>query len=145
MKRKSMLSIDFSNFSAYAEKLDRLGADLKEVIGDAMEEAGDKVQQDTLAALDPSNLPHGGIYSSGETEASVIRDPKVKWSGSVGTLDLGFDKTKPGAGGWLITGTPKMRPDMALQRIYGEKKYEKDINKQIRDQLQREIDRRMGG
>lgn len=143
--RKSMISIDFSNFADYAEKLDLLGANLKSVFSKAMEEAAEKVQADTIAALEDAHLPAGGKYSQGDTKKSVIPDPKTTWEGSVGEIGLGFDKTKQGAGGFLITGTPKMRPDLALERIYGTKRYENQLKKQIEKALQKEIDRIMGG
>ena len=143
--RGKMLSIDFSAFSDYAEKLDKLGADLKKVVEDAMENAGQKVQQDVTEAMDSSNLPARGKYSQGETKASIIRDPKVVWHGSQGEMDLGFDKTKPGAGGFLITGTPKMKPDYKLEDIFSRKKYVNDIMKRIRTDLQDEIEQKMGG
>lgn len=143
--RKQMIYIDFSNFADYADQLDRLGANLKEVIARAMEEAAEKVQQDTIAALAKANLPAGGQYSQGETEDAVITDLRPKWEGSVGEVGLGFDKTRPGAGGFLITGTPKMRPDYALERIFGTRRYETEIKKTIEKALQREIDRIMGG
>lgn len=145
MARKQMISIDFKNFSDYAEKIDKLGANLKSVFSKAMEEAAEKVQQDTIAAIQPVNLPAKGRYSTGDTLNSVIRYPKTKWEGSVGEIPIGFDKTKPGAGGWLITGTPKMRPDYALEKIYGTKRYENELKKTIEKALQREIDKIMGG
>lgn len=140
-----MLSIDFSAFNEYAEKLDNLGADLQKVIGDAMETAGQKVQEDTESAMAAGNLPAGGKYSQGETMSSIIRDPKAEWQGSEGTINLGFDKTKAGAGGFLITGTPKMKPNYKLQDIYMRKTYVNKLLKQIRADLQDEIDKRMGG
>lgn len=144
-KRKSMISIDFSNFSDYAEKLDKLGRDLQNIFTDAMEQAAETVQYDTIDAMAKGNLPAGGKYSQGDTEASIIRDAKVVWRGSVGEIGLGFDKTRPGAGGFLITGTPKMQPNRALEDIYGRKKYENQLKKDIEEVLQDEIDRSMGG
>ena len=143
-RRKNMINIDFSVFADYAEKLDRLNANIKEVIGGAMEKAGREVQRDTRAALSDANLPAHGKYSRGNTEKSIV-EPKVDWSGSRGELPLGFDKSKPGAGGFLITGTPKMQPDRKLQDIYGSKSYEAKIRREIRKDLQAEIDKRMGG
>lgn len=143
--RKQMIYIDFSNFAEYAEKLDLLGANLKDVFSKAMQEAAEKVQQDTIAALSKANLPAGGQYSQGDTEDAVINDLRPKWEGNVGEVGLGFDKTKPGAGGFLITGTPKMRPDYALEQIFGTRRYETEIKKTIEKALQREINRIMGG
>ena len=143
--RKRMIDINFSAFSDYAEKLDNLGASLQSAFTKAMEQAAETIQEDTTEAMAKGNLPAGGKYSQGDTEAAIIHNPKVGWHGSVGEIDLGFDKTKPGAGGFLITGTPKMQPDRALEEIYGRKSYEKKLKKDIEEVLQDEIDRHMGG
>lgn len=143
--RNQMISLDFNIFAAYAEKLDNLGANLEKVFGEAMEEAAAEVQEDTIAALAKANLPAQGAYSNGDAEQAVLRDEKVRWSGSLGEINLGFDKTKPAPGGFLITGTPKMRPDMALAEIYGRKSYANKLKKKIEKNLQAEIDRIMGG
>ena len=143
-RRKNYISIDFSNFAEYAEKLDRLNADLKKIFGDAMEDAAKQVQEDTRKAVDNANLPAGGNYSDGETKASIIRDVTPKWSGSLGEVKLGFDKTKPGAGGFLITGTPKMAPDALLAEMYSGRKYQRQIQKNIEQSLQKELDK-LGG
>lgn len=145
LARGKMLAIDFSNFAGYAEKLDRLGADLEKVIGDAMERAAETVQKDTEEAMAKANLPAGGKYSGGDTANSIIKSPKVKWAGSYATIDLGFDKTKPGAGGFLITGTPRMKPNYKLEDIYSRRAYLAKIMTQIRKDLQKAIDERMGG
>lgn len=144
-RRKNYLNIDFSNFEQYAERLDKLNADLKKIFGDAMEQAAQTVQDDTRDALSKGNLPAGGKYSNGDTMDSVIADPKVKWSGTLGEVGLGFDKTVPGAGGFLITGTPKMQPDAALADIYNRKGYAKKITKQIEEDLQNALDELGGG
>lgn len=143
--RKNSLSIDFSNFAEYAERLDELNADLKEIFQDAMEQAAETVEWDIMDALADANLPALGKYSQGATEASVIRNAKVQWQGMLGEIPIGFDKTMPGAGGWLITGTPKMRPDYKLEDIFSRRSYEKKIMEQIEEHLQEEIDERLGG
>ena len=141
--RNKWFSIDFKQFEEYGEKLDKLGYDIQQTIGDTMEKAGRQVQDDVAAAVEHGNLPAHGKYSTGETAESVISDVSVQWSGMIGEMPLGFDKTKPGAGGFLITGTPKMQPDKALAKIFHSKKYKSDIVKAIREELQRLIDSRL--
>ena len=138
----NMLSIDYTNFSEYAERLENLGADLKEIFDKALLEAAEEVQDDTRTAMAAANLPAKGVYSRGNTEASIV-EPEVVWNGSIGEVNLGFDKEKPGAGGFLITGTPKMKPNTKLSEIYTSKKYETKINKKIKETLQDEIDKRL--
>lgn len=142
--RKSAFSIDFSVFEDFAEELDKLGANLKEVFTDVMEQEGETVAEDTKEAVKKAYLPAKGEYSTGDTENSIIMQPKVEWSGFLGEMGLGFDKTKPGAGGFLITGTPKMQPDHELEKIYSQKRYERNLTKDMMEYLQAEIDDRLG-
>ena len=145
MARGKGISIDYSNFADYAMRLEELEASLEDVFTRALETAAEQVQQDTIAAIAKANLPAGGKYSQGETKDSVLENVKAEKSGSVIEVKLGFDKTVYGAGGWLITGTPKMQPDKALTKIYGNKKYANDITKVIQEELQKEINEIMGG
>ena len=142
--RKSAISIDFGVFEDLAAQLEKLGANMQETFSEVMEKEGKKVADDTKAAMAKSNLPAGGKFSQGETEKTIIMNPKVEWSGSLGEMGLGFDKTQPGAGGFLITGTPKMKPDYALEKIYGQKRYESNMKKEMMQGLQKEIDKRLG-
>ena len=141
--RKSAISIDYGVFEDFAEKLEKLGADLKEVFTDVMEQEGETVAEDTKEAVQKAYLPAKGAYSTGETEKAIVSSPKVEWSGYVGEMGLGFDKSKPGAGGFLITGTPRMAPDHELEKIYGQKKYERKMTKDMADYLQAEIEDRL--
>lgn len=149
--RKKSLSMDFSAFADYAERIETLGGNLQKVFGDAMEKAGEIVEKDTLEGLENANLPAKGQYRGipSDTKESVIHGAKVEWRGSVAEIGLGFDKSKPGAGGWLITGTPKMQPDKVLNDIYSRKHtsraYEKRLKDQINADLKAEVERLMGG
>lgn len=143
--RKKFLYIDFSNFADYAERLETLGADLIDVFSKAMNKEAQKVQADTVRALADANLPAGGKYSQGDTKNAVIEDVNTIWHGYIGEVKLGFDKTMPGAGGFLITGTPRMQPDYELEAIYGNKEYEERLKNSIKKDLQEEIDSIMGG
>ena len=145
MAKKGLLSIEGNIFAEYAEKIDRLGGDLKKVFTDALEQAAEEIQDDTIDAVAKSNLPAQGKYSKGDTEDSIVRNAKVTWSGSVGEIPVGFDKTKPGAGGWLITGTPRMRPDHELQAIYKQQKYANHIKKGMKEIFEDEVERIMKG
>ncbi len=139
LARKKGFWIDYSAFEDYADALDQLGADLKDVFSAAMDKAAETVQQDTLAAIEKPKLPALGEYSHGETRDSVITGSTTEWQGSVGTVYLGFDKTQEGAGGFLITGTPKMAPAGDLEKIYNRKTYAKKIKAQIEESLQEEL------
>ena len=141
---KNKIGIDFNGFADYAEKIDRLGGDLKRIFSEAMEQVAETVQADTESALANGNLPAKGKYSEGITKESLV-EPRVNWSGYVIEMPLGFDFTRPGAGGWLITGTPRMQPDAALNKMYRGTSYFRQRQKEVEKIFQAEVQRLMGG
>lgn len=139
------IKLNAKGFEEYAEKLEKLGADLKPIFTDVLMQAAETITEDTVDAMNPHNLPRGGKYSHGNTEKSIIKNPQVAWTGTVGEVNVGFDFSKPEAGGYLITGTPRMKPNKALNKIYKSKKYMSDIRKDMIAIFEDEIARRMGG
>lgn len=143
--RKNKIQFDFDRLANVIEKLDKAGANLEKILTEVLEDAAKEIQADTIKALDKSYLPAAGKYSSGDTEEGVVTDPKVEKQGSILEIGVGFDKSKPGAGGWLITGTPKMAPDKLLVDIYTNKKYENNLMKTIEEKLSEELEKIIGG
>lgn len=129
-KRKD-LNMALSGLEELAERLQQVGGDLKKAMTEVLDDFADTIQTDTERAVQKQNLPAGGLYSQNDTKESIIHDPKVTWQGYTASIGVGFDKTKPGAGGWLITGTPRMKPDLELQKIYGG--WAKAQNRYIKD------------
>ena len=145
MARKQFISMDYGALTDLVERLRAVEADVEQVVADAMEKAAEKVQRDTVKALEDVHLPAKGAHhgKNRNTEASVVRDIKPTVTRQYVEVRLGFDKTKPGAGGFLITGTPKMNPDKALVKIYGSKQYQREITEEIRQELDKAIKERM--
>lgn len=131
MAKRNKFSIDWSQFEEYAVELEKYGQSVKGAFTDVMEQEAETVQQDTKDAVAKSHLPAQGRYSKGTTEQAIDLYPKAEWNGTLGSIGLGFDKTKPNAGTLLITGTPKMRPDRELEKIYVNKKYVNEMTKDI--------------
>ncbi len=134
---RNTLKLDTSGFVGMLRRLERLGGNVKKAVDEALGTAAEKIKEDTLKALDPQFLPAGGKYSKSpsKTKASVVTDTRVRWEGNTGWVPVGFDFAKPGAGGFLITGTPKMRPDPELHRMYRQKKYMQEIQEQMNDTI----------
>lgn len=130
---RNTLRLDTSGVERMLAELEAMGANVQQTVEEALTKAGAKISADTEAALAPGNFPARGVYSTGDTLASVIRDATVEWEGTVGSIPVGFDFSKPGAGGYLITGTPRMQPDKELNRMYKQKKYMAEIEKMISD------------
>lgn len=136
--QRKTLRLDTSEFEDLIQKMQDIGIQVEPVVEKALTKAGKKIEQDTLEALSDQYLPAQGKYhgSVRDTEESVIRDPQVAWEGTVAWIPVGFDFSKPGAGGYLISGTPKMQPDKELNRMYKGRKYMKEVHNLIQKVLE---------
>lgn len=144
MAKRNTLNIEMSGFNELVTKLEGLNGDVKKAVTDALGQAAETIEEDTKDALKKNNLPAKGIYSTGDTERAIV-NAKVEWSGTVASVGVGFDYSKSGAGGFLITGTPRMQPDRELQKIYKQKKYMKAIQAEMQEIVMDEIKKKMGG
>lgn len=133
------LKLDLKGFSELVTKLDGLVDDVRPVVSEALEKAAHKVETDTIAALAKAELPAHGKYSRGDTERSVVTGARAEWSGNQAEIGVGFDYDKPGAGGYLITGTPKMKPDKKLNAMYKGKKYMRDVESEMAEVITQAI------
>lgn len=145
MAKRNTLKLQLGGFEELITKLDSLGGDIKGVVEDALGQAGETIGYDTIEALAKENLPRKGKYSTGDTEKSVILNPPVEWEGQTAVIGVGFDYNKPGAGGLLISGTPRMKPDTKLKGMHRGKKYMTQIQDDMKDIVNDEIERRMSG
>lgn len=138
---KNQMTLDTSGLEAALSRLlATVGPErARQVVEENLEKVGERISNDTIEAVQAANLPAGGRYSSGDTEDAVIKKPRVTWDGGVAEIPVGFDFNKPGAGGWLITGTPKMRPDAALRKIYKGKRYMEDRKAELAEAVWDEI------
>lgn len=128
---RNTLKLDTSGMTILLKRLDEIGGDVEKTVTVALTKAGEKISKDTEAAMDKNNLPAKGKYSTGTTAKSIVKDAVVEWDGLVASIPVGFDFSLPGAGGFLITGTPKMQPNKVLNQMYKGKKYMADINSEL--------------
>lgn len=109
----------------FAGRLDELGGSdaLKRAVTAGMAQAKQEINKQVTSAMQTSNLPAGGKYSTGDTLKSLDKEMAATWNGNVASLPLGFDMAKSGIVSIvLMYGTPKMRPVPGLvDAIYGKK------------------------
>lgn len=127
------MKLDTSGMTALVRRLESVGGNVPRTVEKALSGALQRISRDTHEALLSTNLPAKGKFSKGATDESVIDAATVTWSGSVASIPIGFDFSKPGAGGFLITGTPKMKPDAKLHAMYKQKKYMAEIQNEMAD------------
>ena len=142
-KARNTFTLDTAPLEGLVQKILDLEGDAREAVESALEQAAETISDDTLDAVALENLPAKGVYSTGATEASVLRDQKARWTGTTAWIPVGFDFTMPGAGGYLISGTPKMQPVAQLRKMYKQKRYMADIQRDITDVLEDALIRAM--
>lgn len=142
MAKRNTLRLDISGFEELLVKLDSLNGDVKKAVTDALQEASETIKRDTEEALADRYLPAKGTYSSGRTKTTVA-EPDIQWSGSTAVAPVGFDYGLKGAGGFLISGTPRMQPNRKLEQIYARKKYMKKLQEQMQALVEERIRRKM--
>jgi hypothetical protein len=143
-KKRNTLRLDTSGFEELIVKLEGLEGDVKGAVTDALLQAAETVKDDTVDALSPQYMPRQGVYSSGQTKTTVV-DAEVKWSGTIAEAPVGFDYGEKGAGGFLISGTPRMQPNRQLEQIYTRKKYMKKLQQDMQAVVTDYIRRTMEG
>lgn len=142
---KNTLKMKLSGFEELITKLDKAHGNIQNTVTDALEHMGKTVGEDTDAALEDKNLPAKGKYSTGKTRKAVMKNPYVKWNGPVGSIKVGFDYARARAAGYLITGTPKMKPVRKLKTMYKGTKYTQQLRKTMEKTVEAEIARTLGG
>ena len=140
---KNKAKVKLEGFKEMITILDSLGGDLVGVAADALSQAGETIGWDTQEAAQNPNMQAEGKYSTGRTEQAVLTTPRVEVSGNLVEVGAGFDYTKDGAGGILITGTPRMKPNYELNKIFKGRRYMNNISKDIEAVVQDEIERRL--
>lgn len=140
---RNTLRLDTSGFDEMIRKLESIGGDVRGAVEKSLADASERISNDTLNALSAAHLPAHGTYSTGDTKDSVITDNRVWWDGTVAWVPVGFDFNEKGAGGFLISGTPRMSPDARLHQMYKGKAYMKGVQTQMSKTVLDYIVRRM--
>ena len=122
------LRLEFAGFEEMAERLDKLGGDLKKTTEKALIETHKLITPKVEEAF----RKHDVKYSH-ETMKSLKKDPKVEWNDSTAEIGVGFKISEGGFPSiFIMYGTPRMQPDKKVYNaIYGNKKKVKDLQEGI--------------
>lgn len=143
---KNTLNLKLNGLQQLLVKYAELDSDLKPITERALQTASDAITKEVIIGVQKPSLPSGGKYSSGETEASVIKNPKVQWAGNIAEVGLGFDYAKPGAGGYLIKGrySPTQMPAAShLNMVFTGKGYMNRVRMDMEKVVSKEISKIM--
>lgn len=122
------MRLEFTGFEEYAERLDKLGGDLKKTTEKALIETHKLLTPKVEEAF----RKHDVKYSH-DTMKSLKKDARVEWDGSVAAIGVGFKISEGGFPSiFIMYGTPRMQPDKKVYNsIYGNKKKVKELQERI--------------
>jgi hypothetical protein len=143
---KNRITLNMKAIEDYAEKLDKLGGDLKEVVEEALVKSNAFVAKNLLSATRKGNYPAGGKYSAGDTRHSITTSKHVEWEGTLAKIGVGFDFSVSGLKSiFLMYGTPKQPKVQAIyDAVYGSKT-QKEIAKIQQEVFTNAIKKKMEG
>lgn len=136
MAKKSKFAFNFKAMEDLAANIEAAGGDLQK--------AADSALKATHGLITPklgSNIKRHNV--TGETESSLEKSPRVEWLTPLkAQVNIGFDLED---GGWpsifLMWGTPKMAPDVALRDAAFSPKVKREVAKIQRQALEKVLQR----
>lgn len=110
------ISLEFAGFDEVLKKLQKLEADTKAIAEEALTKTHEIITKKAEQSVAKPNLPAGGRYSTGRTANSIEREPQITWTGTEGSVSVGFNIKKGGLPSiFMMYGTPRY---MKVQAVY---------------------------
>lgn len=115
-------SLDFHEMEAMLKRFEKIGANVKPPIENALIKSHDFVTENLHKHMKKEYLPAHGRYSHGDTEKSIVEDKTVYWIGDKAYIGVGFDISKNKTSIFLMYGTPRMQPNKKIyEDVWGRK------------------------
>ena len=136
-KKKNNVVLDTTALEELLAQVEDMGGSVEEAATQALSWAAKRIEYDMEQAVVKGKMPAGGKYWTGETERSIVRDTTVRKDGTTLWVPVGFDFDKPGAGGFLIVGTPWVEPVPELYYMFQRKKFMRDMQEGMWEMVER--------
>lgn len=136
--------MQFDGLTDVIHQLEQLEVDVRQTVTGALQEAGQLVTEQARAAIQPHRR-------TGKTEASLIENPPVEWTGTEASVNVGFDINNGGMpsiylmNGTKVFGTPRVKKDVKLYNAFYGAETQKKIEQIERDALNRAVEKAMQG
>lgn len=126
-------------FAGMLKKLDKLGGDVDKAIEQSLEASAEIVQKGVEKEMEKHRR-------TGHTESKILKNEKVKKSGTTTSIRVGFDLPEGLTSIFLMYGTPRIDPpDKKLYNaIYGTK-VKKEIREKQSEIISEAVKKRMEG
>ena len=92
------MKIIFDGFTDLADEIEKAGKNLKPAVDEALTETQRIIQRATTQAASVYAQKGGGRkgYATGKIYRAILQNPSPEWSGTVASVEVGFDLKKPG-------------------------------------------------
>lgn len=134
------MQITFPGFADMAQRLDRMGGDLKTAVTEALEETQKIVEENLRRAAEPYQMKGGGLKgkATGAMYRKIMDNLQVNWKGDIAEISVGFDLEKAGFHSiFVMYGTPKMSKDTKVYNAIRGSETRKQIEKAQQEIMQK--------
>ncbi len=122
------VKLEFDGFNQLTSRLSKLGVDIKPVAERALIESHRIVTEKAASSVSKPNLPAGGKYSSGNTQRSLKRNAEINWTGTEGSVSVGFDISHGGLPSiFMIYGTPRYMKNQQMYDAFYSKRTQNEV------------------
>ncbi len=135
MRRRNRIGITCAGFAEYAEKINRLGGNVDEIVEKALKASFNHVTPKLETAINRHVL-------TGDTNNSLKRTPATEKTGRRMSVKVGFQFPKGLPSIFLMYGTPKVKKDRKLYDAVYSRKTQREI-KEIQQEIFSEEIRRL--
>ena len=140
MSNKS--KIEFEGFEEIISRLSKLGSNTKQITEKALVATHELVTKQAEEAIQKSNLPAHGNFSTGATEKSLVKEPEIYWVGTEAYVKTGFSIRNGGlASIFMMYGTPRYMKNQKMYNAFFGTKTKKEIMKLQEDIFYEELRR----
>lgn len=139
------MSILFDGFKDLAAAIDRADGDLKSAVNEALADTSDIVKENLIPAAAIYDRKGMKGYATGKMYRSIIKDTRIDWEGSVGTVKVGFSTNGGGSMAgfmhsiFVMYGTPRMAKDSNIYNAIKGTKTRKQIAKSQEEIMQKHL------
>lgn len=127
-KYKNKMSIEFEGFDNVIKKMEQLNGNIKNITEKGLTETHKIVTKKANEAVQNSNLPAKGKYSTGLTKKTLKKEANITWNSTEASVEVGFSISKGGlASIFMIYGTPRYMKNQKMYNAFWSKKTHDEV------------------
>lgn len=127
-KYKNKMTSEFEGFEEVIKQMEQLNGNIKEITEQGLKETHKIITKKEEEAVQKTNLPAKGKYSTGLTKKSMKKEADITWNGTEASVEVGFSISKGGlASIFMIYGTPRYMKNQKMYNAFWSKKTHDEV------------------